>query len=836
MSIKPLLSFSSGELDPVLTDNVTLEKFQKGLATSRNAMIGKTGSVLSRFSRHHCVMAKNAGEEIKIYCPPNTEYVLEWGNLYVRVYTRADGQFGVLRFPGILPVLSLQVELAHALTEDDLPNMQFVTSKEFVYIFCAGKEIMKLELALAGSAFVLAADIFEIPPAPGALLVAPVGAPTGYKVDYAATMVINGEESLYVENVTGYNKPIAAGQSNNMSTSWVTANYNIDEINEVRFYSRPFGGGAYGFLGSTTKFAVVGPNTVASFEDIGSLPDFANGIQDLITKYGLNGKDVIDLKPRTGTVYQQRLLLTDEDDTEAIIASRPGHQNNFYRDFPYAADSALLFKAGTSGKADVLRFVESDGLVVFTTNGVYTSSGLLSINNIALDRRGGWIINDELPPLVVPGGVFFVDRSNTIRQLIFSQDILAYESIEQTIFSAHLFKKKTIKTWAFQDGLTPLILVTFSDGTFASFTYNYEHQMRAWTRHDSVYPNEQVEGTEKPDISYFVVNKNGNRSIEMNLPREVPVDILADVPDADKFPSTAFMDSIKTVASFINYGFDLTEKITVVPNVVGEWFGPLTLTNSLGNSFSATVGQVYRLFNPEDGSAIDLEVLSITSPDVIVVQPSDDYPEDFDEIFGPTEDPTCVRLYETFNVITGLAHLEGESVSVIVDGFLVASPKNDDELYPELIVAGGSITLPDDLLGAIIHVGRHIIADVKTLNISTVEQSPTLIESLNVSKVYIRVQDTKGLYVSNNFPEEANGLKDGSSVKGMENLHEELVPPGDAVLIGNKFLPPISKRLERTLPGNWQAQGQLSIRQVDPFHFQILSIIPDATVLPRGDR
>jgi len=51
VSLKPLNSFSSGELDPILHDHVTLDKFKKGLATCRNTLVSKTGGLLSRFSR-----------------------------------------------------------------------------------------------------------------------------------------------------------------------------------------------------------------------------------------------------------------------------------------------------------------------------------------------------------------------------------------------------------------------------------------------------------------------------------------------------------------------------------------------------------------------------------------------------------------------------------------------------------------------------------------------------------------------------------------------------------------------------------------------------------------
>ena len=818
MSLKPYLSFSSGEIDPVLTDNVTLEKFNKGLATARNVMIGKTGSILSRFSRRHLRNAKVPGKPIKVYRPPNTDFLLEFGDLYCRVILIGD--LGSVDIP-----TSALADLTTIYTETDLPKLHFVTSKGFVYVFCQGKKMSKIRLTnpngTIAPALIADSEMFRVfnPLASGNI----VGNGGGYQVDYMLAVVVNGEESQYIELNAGFGKPIASDQKNTITGVWPTASVTND-VTEMRVYSRPHNGGAYGFLGATTSITTAGADKTGTFIDVGSLPDYGNGTQDLITKFGLGGVAIIDLKPRTGTVYQGRLILTSDIDKEAMIASRPGYQNNFYRDFPYAADSALQFKAGTSGKADVLRLLDSNGLIEFATNGVYINGGLLNVGNTAMDKKGAWIINEKIPPLLVPGGVFFVDINNTIRQLIFSQEIVAYETQEQTIFSNHLFKTRTIESWCYQDGIVPVIIVTFSDGNWATFTYSFEHQMRAWTRHDSKYPIEQVEGDQTiPDTSYFVVNKNGNRSIEISVPRYVAPKKISTNPEA--LLSHVFMDSYYSY-EFLDFDPISFGPYQFVPVTPGNWAGLLTLTYSdVGDS--RPVGQVFRWFHPIDKSIIDLVVEVRVSSSTIQVRPSETFPSQY--AYKP-------RLYIPTNSVGNLEHLEGESVVIVSDGSIVCSPNNDVDGYPTFTVTGGQVFLPTDELGAIIHVGRPIVADTKTLNVSTVEQSPTLIESLNVNKLYLKVNDTRGLFINNKFPEEFNDGKDGSSVQGMESLDDTLVPKGDADLIGNRYLPPVSKRIEKTLDGSWDSNGQISIRQVDPYHFEFLSIIPDYEILKRSDR
>lgn len=831
MSLKPLNSFSSGELDPILHDHVTLDKFKKGLATCRNTLVSKTGGLLSRFSRGYFKNGKTSGEQIKLFSPPNSSALLVWGNLYVRTYA----------FDG-----TLVNEVVHAYTEAQVQTMHFTASGKYVYAFVAGQEMLKFLYDDATPAFVASADKFAIPIIPSSMTVTAVGTPAGYSVDYLVTKVKNGEESVGRE-VTGttYKKPLAAGQSNTILVGIDADSANIDKYNEIRVYRRPNSGGAYGFIGTSTNIFDNAGALEANFEDLGGNADFTNNPQEIITKSGFDGGDLEDLDPKTGVVYQQRLLIANvNDDEEAILASRPAFQNNFYRDRPYDADSALKFKSGTSGKASVLRMVENDGLIVFTNVGVFVSVGSLSIDNIALEKKGNWIIDENVEPLAVPGGVFFVDKStNSVRQLIYSQDILTYQSLDQSIFSDHLFKESTITSWAYQSGVVPMIIVTFNDGTFASFTYHYEHQMRAWTRHDSVYPVESVVGTGVADSTFFVTNKDGVRQIEVTLPRFTPAATILSNPEYAMFSSHAFMDAIKTYSNLLNDGLAGADVFTLTPVVADTWDGELTLDCGTSALFvtggppldeeAGDIGRRHRVF-ASDGSAVTLVVTARASDNSVTVEPETEY---------PLADATGFRLYQCYSILRSVDHLEGENVSMLTDGAVAKSPNNDIEDYGSTTILLGNLILPKPSEAkasesghhAIVLVGRPITADIKTLNISTVSQQPTLIESININKLYIRVHKSRGLYVSNEFPEEAENGVDGSSVLGMENLDIYQVPRGNDIL-GNRFLAAQSKRVEQVLKGRWKSQGQIALRQVDPVHFEILSIIPDVEVLNRSNR
>lgn len=805
MALKVQASFSAGELDPALRERTTFDKYQSGLATSRNERIAKTGRVVSREGRFILKKTKLSGRKCIIYSPPNSGYYIEFGHLYARSYTLA----GVL----------VGSEQSHALTEADLPNVHIETSGIHIYIFCDGKTTLYFNFVTSnfpgfpGVAWVPGYDSSTI-------------AGTGYDLDYCFTLVQNGEESLPSVLAAVGKLPINVGESNILVIQTFTTS-SVGQT-EIRVYRRPRGGGAFGYVGSTTASVVDGNYTDYTFTDNGQDADYAHSPPKNVIGTGANGSfdDAVYLLSKTGLIYQQRLLLTMGTgavisggvNKESVYASRPAYQGDFSRDFPINAASALLFKSGTSGHAQVLRMLDNDGLVVFTTIGIFLSQGELSPTNLALSKKGNWVIDETVPPLAVPGGAIFVDiSSNTIRQLAWSFQTGTYQGNELSSFSNHLFLGKKVTSWGFNQGDLPCLTITFDDGTYATLTYEPEQQMNAWTRHDSETFVEQVAATGYPNkMLYLTLSPNGlDRYVEMTVPRFVSGATLEADPQAVMGHSIAAMDSMLSFATCLNDSFVGTDNFTIAPVVAGVWDGPLRITTAGSNVFPSpglgAVGNILRFFD-EDSAAIDLEILTNVGPRDITVQPSETFPLAYASI---------ARLYNTANSFSGLDHLEGEYPAVVVDGFVMCSPNNDIDDYPALQVVSGVLTLPDDYRGAIVHIGRPYTVDTETLDVDTVEQRPVLIESKTTNKVYIKTYNSRGLYVGNTFPAD-------DKVAGMVAVDEMSIDyTEDEEITGNTFEKPETARHELTLPGDWKSQGRVCLRQVDPLHFEILSIIPD---------
>lgn len=880
-------SFSAGELDPALHERTGFDKYQSGLKTLRNTVIGKTGRMISRAGKMHFLQTRDAtavagtftaavtdictkaghvygtgtlvtltnsggalpaglsaatdyyviwltkdtfslatslanaeaGTAVNItgtgtgthtitptsvgdkrsiiYSPFYSNYVLELGHRYIRVHNVIDGGY---------------LDEGHAWTEDDLDYIQFTPTQGYVYICRAGTQFRKFTLATA--IFVQSSSVIYGLAAP--TLTASASTGNGYLVEYVCTYVLNGEESLFSTIVSGagIKLPVAAAEVTSMS--FATGTDLPNSPTEFRLYRRPALGTAFGFVAAIETYSwSLGLAATVTFNDHGTDADYTNSPPSLSFFQDYPTSSPIYANPRTICIYQQRLLLTEFINEEAIHASRTAHFNNFYRDYPLGADSTLTFKCGTSGNAKVLHLLDNGGLLAFTTVGIYQSTGALSPDNLSMDKKGNWVIEETVPPLEVPGGLLFVDKStNTIRSLIFSNEAGGFPGEEVSIFSNHLFENKTIRSWAFQDGDIPLIWVVMDDGSLNALTYQREHQMQAWSRHDTsdgLYESVAVQkNLDAKSEVYFIVNRNGTRYIEYGADRFV-----SDIKDFVCMDSaTTFKSEITETGAVI---LGVRPDVTVTAASIDDWTGSLTLTSDVAifaNSASnGAVGTVFRFFDSE-GSAVDLTVTTYTSTTIVVVTPSCEF---------PSSETESITLYRTYTELTGLTHLAEKQVSILSDGYVLASPLNNIDGYPEVTVTpAGTITLPEGQRGAIIHVGLPFASDIETLDIDTVEQKPTLVESMIVNRIMMKVLNSRGLYIGSSFPV-------NDYVEGMTDA-ENRVEDFDLGNIGNAAQALTTKRLDLAIDNDWQSQGRVCIRQVDPLPFEILSIIPDLTV------
>lgn len=149
--------------------------------------------------------------------------------------------------------------------------------------------------------------------------------------------------------------------------------------------------------------------------------------------------------------------------------------------------------------------------------------------------------------------------------------------------------------------------------------------------------------------------------------------------------------------------------------------------------------------------------------------------------------------------ITGLWHLEGETVNALADGNVVTG----------LTVANGSVTLPDE--SSEVHVGLQIIADIETLPLVLQAEALGQGQVENINRVYLRVDKSRGIWAG----------PDADNLRELPMRTSEAW--GDPVEL-------FTGEVDLTVDGDWNQDGTLLVRQADPLPLSILSMVLEAAV------
>lgn len=180
--------------------------------------------------------------------------------------------------------------------------------------------------------------------------------------------------------------------------------------------------------------------------------------------------------------------------------------------------------------------------------------------------------------------------------------------------------------------------------------------------------------------------------------------------------------------------------------------------------------------------------------------------QDFDDISGLKEDAYFVDSGLTYSgeatrTITGLEHLEGETVSILADG----------SVHKNLVVSGGEITL--EVAASKVHVGLSYTSKLKTL--------PLEILQGNVSQL----PKQKRMYKANIWFDKSLGGKVGFDEDSLQPIYfRRASNPMDSS-------PPLASEIKTIdFPKGWDKLIQVMVVQDQPLPQTILSIISEVMI------
>jgi hypothetical protein len=480
-----------------------------------------------------------------------------------------------------------------------------------------------------------------------------------------------------------------------VTVSW-TAVPGANTYNIYREWGRVFG-----YIGSTAGL---------SFVDKGIIPDTKD-----TPSFGKRPHDSQYDSPAAIGSSQQRIFLGGwYNDSERIVSSYTGDYSNFE---PGAADSSGL-DFGLAGRtvSGVLHMTEVAGRLVVLTN---TSEWIIKggpngLTPTAINARADSYNGcGEAAPVVVGTSLIYVQRGDRIvRDAQYDYQQEALTSRDLTLWAKHLFTPE-IKKVVYQRGQQHLWALMW-DGTLRCLTYIPDQNIWGWHRHDieeRTIDDICVVSESGADRLYIFCVYDGYVEIG-RLPLDWESGVVDDYCGFDM--SLSYNGIITTSTATLSGGTDWTTDET------------LSLSASVATFVAGDVGKDFLLTKGDD--LVYVTCTAYTSNVLVSVVGRSIIPTSMQGVEVPAS-----AWYRCATTFSGLGHLNGSTLGIIADG----------GVEPDQVPTGGAITTERPF--ARLRAGLKITQDVATLPLEPSDQDTSLGDFKHVTRVILRILDTRGL-------------------------------------------------------------------------------------------
>lgn len=489
-------AFTAGVLSPALHARVDLAKFATGLKQGRNIFIHAHGGASNRPGLQFINEVKDSTRKARLIpfqFNTSQSYILEFGHNTMRVYRN-----GGLVLSGGLPY-----EIATPWGQNLVEQIVFAQEADVMYLVTTSTAPRKLS-RLADDNWTLTTVTFAPQvAAPGAPTVTKPGDTNGqpgyvatvYRYKVAAVSDTTGEESLPSPSGQVTNDLSIAGGINRVAWSAVAG--------AGRYIVYKEDNGVYGYIGGTSGL---------QFDDENIAPDLADTPQTARNPFNAAGN-----YPRCVSFVEQRLVFASTStDPQAVWMSQSANYENFGYSQPSKASDAVTFRIKARQVNEIRSILSVKAMMLLTSAAEWLVSGgsqsdAISPSAIKIDNQG-YRGSSNVQPIVVGNTILFSQaRGGVVRDFSYEFANDAYTGKDLTILARHFFENKNIKAWDYAQAPHSVVWVVLDDGTMVSLTYMREHEVWAWTSHDSaggIFEDVAVIAEGNEDVPYFLVRRN----------------------------------------------------------------------------------------------------------------------------------------------------------------------------------------------------------------------------------------------------------------------------------------------------------------------------------------
>lgn len=644
-------SFAGGEIAPALYGRTDIAQYALACAEIQNWLVRPFGSVISTPGTEFINACKTGGTTsavrlINFVFSRTDSYIIEMGVGYFRFYTNG----GVVVSSGTTPY-----EVAHTYTADELFDVQYSQLNDIIYLTHPDHAPQKLT-RLASNSWTLEDFDFEggpfMPDNIAAITLTPSA--TGGSITVSATAsVFTPSGATTVGHINSYWK---------IGTNVTEATTGISKQGYVK-------------ITAITNPSTATATVMSDLSGTKATKNWAEGSWSAVRGW-----------PARVTFHQQRLFL-------ARTASEPqtvwGSQSFVYNNFAVndgSDDSALNLELASNESNDIKWLASGKSLIAGTYGGEYSiqsgDNAPLTPATTNVSKQTSWG-SEAIIPKKIGSYYYYIQRfGKKLRELFYFWDEDNYKSVDKTILSPHISGDGFIDM-AYQQNPDSILWCVCSNGTIATLTREVDQEIQAWSRQvtDGYYESiATIPSQTEPHDEVWVVVK---RAINGSDVRYIERFVSPEIPERQ--------DQCFYVHSGLVYdGYGTTADISLSATA-----GTVVVTSSTAAFTTDNEGNRLRAIDT-DGNIVG-EILLVSCATTTVIHGEVRYP--FEETYF--EDGEWGISVET---ISGLDHLEGKDVSVLVDG-------GTD--LPSKTVSSGTITLGYD--GFYVVAGLPYIQKLKTL-------------------------------------------------------------------------------------------------------------------------
>lgn len=734
-------SFTGGEISPRLFGRSDLKSYYNSLKGLLNGVPFVHGGVQRRFGSRYVAEVKTSANYTRLYeftFSTVQTYVLEFGNLYFRIY-RNRGQV----------ISGTPVEVATPWQTSELEQLKFVQSADVLYVMHPQYAPRKITRTSDTSWSISTFSNLDGPYLP-----------------------VNTTAVTFTPSVT-----TGAGTLTASAATFVASD--VGRLVRIKIGAN----WGYARITSFTSSTVVGITVITTLGGTTATTEWRLGAWSDNTGW-----------PECATFHEERLVFGgNRVQPQTLWGSVTGDFENFAPSAlagTVADTNAYTYTISSDQVNAICWLVSGTRLNIGTTGGEFTAyggttSGLAAITptNITIRPETSFGSARYVRPKKIGSSVVYTQGSKRrMREMGYDITSDSYASGDITLLAEHI-TRTGVKDIAYQKDLESNIWCVKENGEMITFTYDKAQQVNGWSRHvlGGVFNNtvtgfttsavvESVACIPNPtstgDDIWIVVKRTINGSTK----RYVEYIETGWEPETQQQYSGFYVDSGLTYSGNFNAQLSRT----------GDT-GSQTFTAGSSVFNVGDVGKKIKYM--EDGIYAEATITSYVSGLVVIATINGTFATSPDPVPNPIP---ANKWYLTATTISGLNHLDNTEVTILVDG----------ATHAKKTVTSGAITL--DKPGGVVHVGLEQEFKMQTLPVEVSQVGTIRGRRYKINKTQAGVNNTLGFkygqYDDSSLTQILNGP--GLPMNAPPALLSEIV----SLDVGGDFLDDGSLIIKETLP------------------------------------